>query len=127
MLLRRQRSKKMSLIIFESRNVGPFNVLKVNASAATFCRLFCSGTFWRPKKVADLLASFWCLFDILLEDKKGFATFCRPFPEKRTAKSRQGNFGRQKVAVEKRRQKVVALAFSLSNAMHSWQFILLQR
>ena len=88
MLLRRQRSKKMSLIIFESRNVGPFNVLKVNASAATFCRLFCSGTFWRPKKVADLLASFWCLFDILLEDKKDSRLFAVLFQKK----------GQQKVA-----------------------------
>ena len=92
-----------------------WRVLKVNASATTFCRLFCSGTFWRPKKVADLLASFWCLYGILLEDKKRFATFCCPFPEKRTAKSCRGNFGRQKVAEEKRRQKVVALAFSLGN------------
>ena len=89
-------------------------IASTNASATTFCRLFCSGTFWRPKKVADLLASFWCLFDILLEDKKRFATFCRPFPEKRTAKSQRSNFGRQMVALEKRRQKVVALAFSFT-------------
>ena len=81
----------------DSQVCNEWQILKVNASATTFCRLFCSGTFWRPKKVADLLASFWCLFDILLEDKKRFATF-----------------GRQKVAVEKRRQKVVALAFSFS-------------
>ena len=109
---RMQANKHASLA--SNQKVRTKYLLKVNASATTFCRLFCSGTFWRPKKVADLLASFWCLFGILLEDKKRFATFCRPFPEKRTAKSRQGNFGRQKVAVEKRRQKVVALAFSLS-------------
>ena len=70
-----------------------------------FADFFCSETFWHPKKDADLLASFWCLFDILLEDKKRLATFFRPFPEKRTAKSCRANFGRQKVAVEKKTAK----------------------
>jgi len=38
------------------------------------------------------------------------------------AKSHRGNFGRQKVAVEKRRQKVVALEFSFSTHNHNNDF-----
>ena len=58
-----------------------------------FAVLFAYVTFWRPKKVVDQLedkirlATFWCLFVILLEDKKSCMTFCRPF----------FSFGRQKV------------------------------
>ena len=44
-------------------------------------------------------ATFWCLFGILLEDKKSCMTFCRPFLSfgrqkvtKRTAKSRAAFF-----------------------------------
>ena len=73
-----------------------------------FAVLFAYLTFWRPKKVVDQLedkirlATFWCLFVILLEDKKSCMTFCRPFfsfgrqkVTKRTAKSRSAFFGLQ--------------------------------
>ena len=56
-----------------------------------------------PFGVQKRLLTFWHLFGVFL------ASFWR------TKKSRRGNCGRQKVAVEKGRQKVVALTFSLSN------------
>ena len=64
-------------------------------------------TFWRPKKVVDQSedkissATFWCLFGILLEDKKSYMTFCCPFL----------SFGRQKVT--KRTAKSCAAFFVL--------------
>ena len=112
-----------------------------------FAVLFAYVTFWRPKKVVDQLedkirlATFWCLFVILLEDKKSCKTFCRPCfsfgrqkVTKRTTKSCTTFFcppiwsatkkRQQKVAEVildgkkspwgKGRQKVVALAFTLS-------------
>ena len=115
-----------------------------------FAVLFAYVTFWRPKKVVDQLedkirlATFWCLFVILLEDKNSCMTFCRPFfsfgrqkVTKRTTKSHTtffvSQFGQQpkkrqqKVAEAildgkkspwgKGRQKVVALAFTFSSVL----------
>ena len=115
-----------------------------------FVVLFAYVTFWRPKKVVDQLedkislATFWCLFGILLEDKKSCMTFCRPFfsfgrqkVTKRTTKSRtiflvspiwSATKKRQQKVAEvildgkkspwgKGRQKVAALVFTCSNKM----------
>ena len=53
-------------------------LLKVNASATTFCRPFHHDDLL-PTKMTS--ATFCCLFWLLtkLEDKKGWATFWRPF------------------------------------------------
>ena len=68
-------------------------------------RLFADFFAREPFGVQKRLLTFWHLFGVFL------ASFCRS-KKVRTSKSRRGNFGRQKVAVEKRQQKVLALAFS---------------
>ena len=87
-------------------------LLKVNASATTFCRPFSSATFCHPKQLHDFFyvfqATFWSpkiaprLFAVL---------FCIIFSsisvgsQKRTRKSRQEHFGQQNVIMVKRTAK----------------------
>ena len=71
-------------------------------------------------------ATFWCLFGILLEDKKSCMTFCRPFfsfgrqkVTKRTAKSRAAFFCPPIwSATKKRQQKVKPRSFWSAKGRH---------
>ena len=74
-----------------------------------FAAFFAREPFAVQKKVADLLASFLVSFWHSFGGQKIVAGFLPSFSEKRTVKSRQGYFLRQKVAMKKRLQKVVAL------------------
>ena len=90
-------------------------LLKVNASATTFCRLFSTATFWRPKLA-------WRLFAVFFSGKGRQKVTNLFLSSKRMSKRHQKDakrsatfFGRQKVPEQKSRQKVVALAFSFRN------------
>ena len=69
-----QNVELLNRILLESRVVSEANVsllLKLNASATTFCRLFSTATFWRPKWPRRLFRIlFWLL--TLMKDKKGY-------------------------------------------------------
>ena len=65
-------------------------VLKLNASATTFCRPFCMDDLlpskkgcWRTRPSGVFFASFW-------RTKKGSVTFCRPFLVLDAKKSPEG-------------------------------------
>ena len=108
------------LNLFEYSNEKPSNLLKLNASATTFCRLFSTATFWRPKLARRLFA--------VLFSGKGRQKVANLFlSSKRMSKRHQKDakrsatfFGRQKVPEQKSRQKVVALAFTLRYSPFYW-------
>ena len=81
---------------------SPKNVLKVNASATTFCRLFCSGTFWRPKKgcwpFGIFLVSFWHPFGGQKEVRDFLLSFSRKKDGKKSPRqfwTRKGRCGKK--------------------------------